>query len=297
MHKRTVGTWWVVLFLMPGVAAAQFGDPEAGDTGGWTPPAGQQPQQPAPAQPQQPAPPPPPPAPQPQRPAWFQQDQERPPALGGGQHAAAQHSASETDHGAVADAFGIEYLGSQRVGYIDHSGADFTDLRAAGLGLRMWFSDKVGLDAGLLFGYAAPEDYQGGTFLGSYTAYAFGLHLGVPLALKAYRHLTFLVVPEARVLFGGVSYLGKNEDGSQDWTSSDLLFRLGARAGAEVQFGFWGIPQLAVQMSVGLALQYLSQSAEMTQNRDDNADAKQLDVVTLADDLFEGTVRVVYYLP
>ncbi len=295
MQKRTVATWWVALFLVPGAAAAQFGDPEAGDTGGWTPPAAQQPS-PTPAPPQQPPPPPPPPQ-QPQRPAWFQQDQERPPAMGGAAHHASEAGSSETDHAAVLDAIGIQYLGTQQVGFVTPQGSEFGGLGAAAAGLRFWLSEGAGLDAGLIFGYAKPEQYRGGDFVGNFSAYAFGLHFGVPLALQAYRHLTFLVVPEARVLFGGVSFLGQPEDRSEDWTSSSLLFSLGARVGTEIQFGFWDMPQLAIQMSVGLALQYLSQSAEMVVNRDINADNTQLQVRTFADDLFEGTVRVVYYLP
>ena len=294
MQKRTVATWWVALFLVPGVAAAQFGDPEAGDTGGWTPPAAQPPA-PTAAQPQQPAtPPPPPPAPQPQRPAWFQQDQERPPAMGGAAHHGAGTSSAQTDHAAVLDAIGIQYLGMQQLNFISPDGSDIVE-RTASAGLRFWLSEAVGLDVGLLFGYGKPQRY--GDFVYGYDAYGFGLHFGVPLALQAYRHLTFLVLPEARILFGGVSYLGADQEGSQDWTASSLLFSLGGRIGTEIQFGFWDIPQLAIQMSVGLALQYLSQSAEMVENRDVNADDTRLQVTTFADDLFDGTVRVVYYLP
>ncbi len=273
------------LLLLPGVASAQFGDPEAGDTGNWTPPA----------QPQQPSSPPPA---QPQQPSWFQQDQERPPALG--QQRASTDSgaadAAETDHARVVGAIGFQYIGRRRASFVTPTGDDAPQaVEAAGVGIRYWLSDSLGLDLGAFVGYAGPSSELNGEFQSGFSGFGIGLHAGLPIALQAYEHLTFLVIPEAAFLFGSLGFQGV--DASQDWSSSHLAIDLGARVGAEVQLGFWGIPQLSVQMTVGGRLRYESWSAEMLDDREVNASSAQTSFVTDADDLFEGTVRVVYYLP
>ncbi len=297
---RETRAWWTMMawaLLLPAGVSAQFGDPEAGDTGGWTPPAA--PQQPAPEQPapQQPAPqqPAPPPPPSQQQPSWFQQDREQPPALGGKPQGAAQQAEADTDHGKVVGALGFQYFGRHPIAFVQPDGSDASRVNAAGVGIRYWLSDSLGLDIGARIGYAAPNADANDAFLRGFSAIALGLQVGLPIVLQAYDHLSFLVIPEASFMFGSLSFQG--EEASQDWSGSSIAFNLGARAGAEVQFGFWGIPQLSVQMTVGAGLGYEQQSAEMLDDPSVNANRSQTSFFTDADDLFEGTVRVVYYLP
>ncbi len=109
--------------------------------------------------------------------------------------------------------------------------------------LRHWLSSPslgakatgVDLGLGLLL-----DTGDGGTDVG------FSVLAGLPLALAVHRHARFELVPEMTI---ALLHLGQ---GLADTT----LFHLdmGARAGFEVTFGFMGLPQLALDASVGLVL-------------------------------------------
>ena len=86
------------------------------------------------------------------------------------------------------------------------------------------------------------------------------LHGGLPLALADSDHFTFQVVPELNFGFASNTIDGAGADGDQVYRG--LHLDLGARAGAEIQFGFIDIPQLSLQAGVGLALAYDSTSYE-----------------------------------
>jgi hypothetical protein len=74
------------------------------------------------------------------------------------------------------------------------------------------------------------------------------LHVGVPLSLASYDHFSFQVVPEANVGLGS----GSADTDAADTSFNGFQLDVGARAGAEIQFGFMGIPQLSLQGSVGV---------------------------------------------
>jgi hypothetical protein len=71
-------------------------------------------------------------------------------------------------------------------------------------------------------------------------------HGGVPLALASSGHFTFEIIPEANV---GISSGSAADD---EISHSGFHFDIGARAGAEIHFGFIDLPQLSLQGSVGL---------------------------------------------
>ena len=108
------------------------------------------------------------------------------------------------------------------------------------LGARYWFKNAGGnsikalaLDAGLGLGVSAGDGP---------TEIAFGLHLGLPLALSMHKHVNFELIPELNIGFGHTNAGGG---------ASGVNFNLGLRAGFEVFFGFIGIPQLALEATVG----------------------------------------------
>lgn len=87
---------------------------------------------------------------------------------------------------------------------------------------------------------------------------AFVVHAGVPLALASAKHFTFEVIPE--VNFG---YAQETADAAVGLNGianatkqTGVHLDVGARAGAEIHFGFMGLPQLSLQGSVGLRFDY-----------------------------------------
>jgi hypothetical protein len=308
------------------VALAQL-DPEQGDTGQWQPPPAEQ-QQPQGQQPQQQ----PqqqqrqqeqqqqrrqrqrrqPPQQQGQgRGQWLQQDQEQPPALqGDGDSESAQDEPSDTDHGAVVGALGVGFFGVETIqmdpgvqamaeGLQVRTSGD-TKMRAPTIGTRYWFSETVGLDAaiGLSFRSQDVEVDQGDglTLVGGQDGFvAFGLHLGLPLALETWSHFTLLAIPEVDVGYAKGTVLGQDGEGRQDVDLSGLEFRAGARVGGSIQFGFWDLPQLALQATIGLGFEFRKQTAEPLAGNLIERSTTDTRFATSVEDIFNGTIRAVYY--
>jgi hypothetical protein len=114
------------------------------------------------------------------------------------------------------------------------------------IGVRYWISDLLGIDAGLGM---AVNSLSGSNVGARPSSTAFILHGGVPLALASAGHFTFEIIPELNF---GFSHWSQDGAGS----GSGLHLDIGARAGAEIHFGFIGIPQLSLQGTIGLALAY-----------------------------------------
>jgi hypothetical protein len=165
--------------------------------------------------------------------------------------ASAQAATPETgsDHDSVVNHFGVGYFGITNLplgaGAPGGGGGGVTtsSIAAPVIGARYWFAQKVGVDAGI-------------GFSDSHAGWGVALHAGLPLALASAKHMTFELVPEATIAFAGNSASGQSA--ASDLTYSGFLLDLGARVGGEIQFGFIGIPQLALQASVGLSLQHKS---------------------------------------
>lgn len=135
------------------------------------------------------------------------------------------------------------------------------------IGVRYWLKRGMGIDAGIGFGYQ-----QGGSTTtvvnanGTTTsqnvsntnnAFAFALHGGVPFALAEGHHYVFEFVPE--ITFGYATGTVKGAPTAPpgpDTSVNGLRLDVGARIGAELHFGFIGIPELALQASIGLYLNY-----------------------------------------
>lgn len=203
-------------------------------------------QEPAPA-PEAPPPPPPPPPAQTQATASGQVGMGLPGAAP--QTAIAAPAAGGTDHSLVVGHLGVGYLGRPGVPV----GAAATLVNAPVIGVRYWLDPGMGIDVGLGFGFQNSSQTTAGTSVDGPSLWAFVLHGGVPLALATGRHYTFEIVPEANIGLGGGSTGDTNHHG--------FLLDIGARAGAEIQFGFIGLPELALQGSIGAMLNVASSSS------------------------------------
>lgn len=161
----------------------------------------------------------------------------------------------QTDHERVVGGFGVGLLGNAALDNLT-----FGNINAPILGVRHWVSDAWGIQAGL--GVA----HQSGTVSNNIsnqsnvddpTYWGLAAHVGVPLALYHDKHYTFLILPEAT--FGYSTWRqedDKNELGDQGVSGRAWLLDVGARAGAEVQFGFMGLPMLSLQGTVGAHMTY-----------------------------------------
>ncbi len=165
--------------------------------------------------------------------------------------ASAQEKGDNTpDHEQVVGHFAVGYFGISNLpvgsGAPGAGGVGVTQstVVAPVIGMRYWFLSKLGLDAGVGF-----SDSSNG--------WGVAIHGGLPIALGTSKHMTFELIPEATVAFAGNS----GTVGGQSVTYSGLRLDVGARIGGEIQFGFIGIPQLALQATVGVYIEHDSWGA------------------------------------
>jgi hypothetical protein len=159
-----------------------------------------------------------------------------------------------SDHDQMVGTLAIGYLGARSMVVGCNAGSEGTQpggacggprqtLNAPVVGIRYWISDVIGIDAGL--GMAINSLSGNNGFVRPHST-AFLIHGGVPLALANTGHFSFQIIPELNL---GFSSWGMDNNGD----GSGLHFDIGARAGAEIHFGFIGIPQLSLLGTIGLA--------------------------------------------
>jgi hypothetical protein len=159
--------------------------------------------------------------------------------------------------------FAVGYMGVAQIPIAENpsgavgaiAGVQRANAAAPVIGVRYWVNRLLGIDGGLGFGWTfgshdatsgpntVSQDNQG--------RLAFAVHAGVPLALSSGKHYSFEVVPEANFGIAG-STIKATTPGQPDTSLSGLLLDVGARAGAEIYFGFIGVPQLSLQGTIGL---------------------------------------------
>jgi hypothetical protein len=221
--------------------------------------------------------------------------------------APANARAGTSDHDQMVGRLAVGYFGVTQVG-AGVGGTAFDDApytivgNAPVIGVRYWLSGLLGLDIGLGLGILGgsvttgdPEvEFDRDSFTG------FNLHGGVPLALASADHFTFEIVPELNVGIGSAS-TDPNGDADGDISYSGFHFDIGARAGAEIHFGFIKIPQLALQGSVGVALAI--DSGKTTDSTPMGADVEAKSSTTSFGttvqgepwDIFTGNIAALYY--
>lgn len=179
-----------------------------------------------------------------------------------------------SDHARVSGHFGIGYLGTRGLNFPGAGGvAD-----APVVGVRYWLDQGMGIDAGLGLRFSGGSN--------GFPSYNIAIaHFGIPLALAGSKHFSFQVTPEANLGYGSA-------DPGAGPTNKTFHLDLGARAGAEVQFGFIGIPELGLQAGVGVGLNYDHYSAAGNSGH-------QLAFGTSVGDnpwqIFTGNIAALYY--
>lgn len=184
----------------------------------------------------------------------------------------APRAAALTDHQKVIRHLGIGFIGvgdlplpvAKPTGTKGNAGIDpsdrmvLRDVSAPAIGARIWMSRRVAIDAGLGFSYSAgsssSELGKVERTVDKQSVLAFLVHGGVPLALADFEHMALLVVPE--IDFGSAHSTVEpvvEKDAPPAASLAGYRLDLGVRAGAEIQFGFIGLPSLALEASVGLA--------------------------------------------
>ncbi len=185
---------------------------------------------------------------------------------------AKKEESGETDHDTVVGHVGVGFFGIRQLpigsGAPGALPANPQTVDAPVIGARYWIQRNFGIDVG--FGFATAggsrENVAGATTTTTdkQSATGFAFHLGVPIAFAHGKHYTFLLIPETTL--GFTSGTLKGTAPAPDTNYSGFLWNLGARIGAEIHFGFIGIPQLALEGGVGLYFQRTSYKVKQDPN-------------------------------
>lgn len=220
-------------------------------------------------------------------------------ALGQQADAGAAPVAGNSDHVNMVGHLGVGYLGRRTV-LIAAPGAgvaDPTPLDAPVVGIRYWLNPMMGIDAGLGLSYTSGSvTPPGGDEVDKVGSTVFILHAGVPLSLASSQHFSFQIVPEINL---GMASATQELDPAPDNELSGFHLDIGARAGAELHFGFIDVPQLSLQGGVGLSFAYDSVSASHPNGADEESKNSTTTFGTsLAGnpwDIFTGNISALYY--
>lgn len=220
-----------------------------------------------------------------------------------------------TDHEKVVGHLGVGYLGLTQlpIGSAGTGGpgggfAGRATLDAPVIGVRYWLSEKMGVDAGLGFTmFSSSTDAVNGattTTVEGPAAFGVALHGGIPLAFAYAKHYKFLLIPEVNF---GITRRGEKQTGTPappDINRSGLRVDAGARVGAEIQFGFIGIPELALQATVGMNFRYQNWKSQQDAgqgNAETSVSQSQTSIGTTVQSdpwaLFVNNISALYYFP
>jgi hypothetical protein len=212
-----------------------------------------------------------------------------------------------SDHEKVIGRFAVGYLGVSDIPLPNEGGltnirADTGIVSAPVVGARYWINPRIGIDGGLGIGWSggSSENVNGNTTVSTTVASRFGvlLHAGVPVALVSAKHYTFIVVPELNVGFATSSIAPPPgaAPNTPNISLSGFKLDIGARAGAEIHFGFIGVPQLSLQATVGAAFTTQSKSAKRD-NVSQSISGTTIGTTVQADpwSLFTKNISALYY--
>lgn len=175
---------------------------------------------------------------------------------------------AKSDHEKVIGRFGIGYFGQYDVpigfgaalspGTPARAPTEATQM----IGVRYWFS-RVRLDLSFGWNMGSGTQTAGNVKSDQVSTLVLSVRAATPFAIYVGDHYTFFIGPEIAYGTAGETVPARqptvpNVPRPADTTHAGKRFTLGARAGAEVQFGFIGIPHLALDATVSLGLDLTS---------------------------------------
>ncbi len=213
-----------------------------------------------------------------------------------------------SDHEKVVGKFGVGYLGMSQLPIasgLTNNGLGQGTLDTPVIGVRYWLKERLGLDLGLGFGttFGGTTVTNGNVETSTSAPAGLGVavHGGVPLVLGHQKHYKFLIVPELNL---GITKRTVETPNQPDVHLGGWRLDIGARAGAEIHFGFIGVPQLALQATVGLAFRHQAWTASRDAGNNQpeiSASISQNGIGTTVQSdpwaLFTNNISAIYYFP
>lgn len=172
-----------------------------------------------------------------------------------------------------------------------------TFVPAPAIGVRFWLTELIGIDFGAGANFSTGSVQTTTSAADKATVTAFLIHGGVPLSLVAGEHISLQVTPEFNVGFAFAEVKpAPQPDPPPAASLTGRRIDVGARVGAEVFWGFIGVPELSLEGSVGLFVTHQATEASVGDARA----AQDNFLISTGDyqspwDLFTQHVRARYY--
>jgi hypothetical protein len=200
------------------------------------------------------------------------------------------------DHEMLAGRLGVGYLGQLDIAYGAGAGGAGATLPVQMLGIRYWSTLQMGFTAGIGVASQTSSVTSGGTTVDGPAATAVGLKGGVVFALATGKHYTFVLEPQAVIGYASQTIKPPTGAAGGNTELTGTRIALGATVGSEIQFGFIGIPELALVGSIGLAFDSVSAKTK-TDAGEISASKTTITTFTLANpwNIFSGNVAAIYY--
>ena len=213
-----------------------------------------------------------------------------------------------TDHDRMISHIGVSWFGVSQIpmaiatpaGDINNPAINLgtpITLNAPALGIRWWINRTVGLDAGLGFSYSGGSVTTNNVKVDKLGAFGMLIHAGLPLALANGKHISLQIIPETNIGFAKASVVSPSMNNPPPNADlSGVRFDLGARIGGEVHFGFIGIPELALEGSIGAFFTYQATGVSVgAANHSDSSISLTTASFHNPWDFFASTIQARYY--
>lgn len=198
---------------------------------------------------------------------------------------------TDTDHSKVVGHLGASYFGQFDVPFGTLAGKAPTQM----VGVRYWSSDSMAFDIGLGFATVGGSTKSGSTTVDNPSLFGVSLMGGVPITMLSAKHYTFFIEPQLR--FGYASQSIKPPGGGDETKNTGYRVVVGATAGAEIQFGFIGIPHLALDATIGLGADIASATSKTGANPETTSSTTGVGTAAFAApwNIFNSNVAARYY--
>lgn len=182
----------------------------------------------------------------------------------------AKPDSEKNDHERVVGHFGVSWFGVSSIPLgigapagnsanpaIALGNPSYVTISAPAIGVRYWLNEGLGIDAGIGIGYSGGSVEDNNVRVGKLGAFGMLFHAGLPLSIVSGKHISLQITPEANFGFAHASVASNVVDHPPpDASLSGMRLDIGARVGGEVQFGFIGLPELALEGSLGAFFTY-----------------------------------------
>jgi hypothetical protein len=163
-------------------------------------------------------------------------------------------SDATSDQRAMVRRIGLGYTGRRDVTVQRLTGVDDT-LQIGVFNLRYWAGEGWGIDVGLGTSWSnnsqTTSDGDRTTPLPGPSNFGGNLHLGLPIVASTYKDFSVLIIPEVDLGLANV-FIEDPDTADRNIAGGGFTVGVGGRVGGELHFGMLGLPQLAVESTVGL---------------------------------------------